>query len=388
MPHLMKRIEFVFFDAGGGHRSAATSLQMAVQSQNLPWDVQLLNLQELLDRLDILRKFTGIRIQDFYNKMLASGWALGSAQLLRVLQFAIAAYRRPMVKMLAEHWRETSPEMVVSFIPHFNRALCESLHAAFPGRPFVTILTDLANYPPHFWIEKQDQDVICGTARAVEQTIAAGNPASRVHRVSGMILHPRFYEPITADRAAARQSHGLSIDGPTGLVLFGGHGSNVIADIVERLDVSQLEMQLIVICGRNEKLAASLRARKGRMPLFVEGFTKQIPYYMYLSDFFIGKPGPGSLSEAVAMKLPVITECNSWTLPQERYNADWIRENDIGIVVRNFKTIDVGAQELLRPENLDKFRRNTAAMENRAIFEIPEILEHILSRCELGPGGC
>ena len=147
-------------------------------------------------------------------------------------------------------------------------------------------------------------------------------------------------------------------------------------------------MQLIVICGRNEKLAASLRARKGRMPLFVEGFTKQIPYYMYLSDFFIGKPGPGSLSEAVAMKLPVITECNSWTLPQERYNADWIRENDIGIVVRNFKTIDVGAQELLRPENLDKFRRNTAAMENRAIFEIPEILAQILSRCESGSGGC
>jgi len=75
----MKRIEFVFFDAGGGHRSAATALQMAVASRNLPWDVHLLNLQESLDKLDILRRFTGIRIQDFYNKMLASGWTLGSA---------------------------------------------------------------------------------------------------------------------------------------------------------------------------------------------------------------------------------------------------------------------------------------------------------------------
>ena len=33
------------------------------------------------------------------------------------------------------------------------------------------------------------------------------------------------------------------------------------------------------------------------------------------------------------MKLPVIVERNAWTLPQERYNADWVRENGVGLVV-------------------------------------------------------
>ena len=392
----MKRIEFVFFDAGGGHRSAATALQMAIASRNLPWDVHLLNLQESLDKLDILRRFTGIRIQDFYNKMLASGWTLGSAQLLRVLQLLIAIYHRPMVNMLTECWRSTAPDMVVSFVPHFNLALKQSLQRAFPGAPFVTILTDLANYPPRFWIERQDQDFICGTERAVEQAHAAGNATDRIHRVSGMILHPRYYEAVEVDRAADRRALGLSPGLPVGLVLFGGQGSNVIADIVKRLDDSHLEVQLIVICGRNEKLANALRARKGRMPIFVEGFTTRIPYYMRLSDFFIGKPGPGSLSEAVAMKLPVITECNSWTLPQERYNAEWIRENKIGIVVKNFKTIDAAVRELLQPENLARFRNNTAAMPNNAVFEIPEILDRIMRRsalrcepgCAPGSGEC
>ena len=162
--------------------------------------------------------------------------------------------------------------------------------------------------------------------------------------------------------------------------------------IRDRLDDSQLEVQLIVICGRNEKLANALRARKGRVPIFVEGFTTRIPYYMRLSDFFVGKPGPGSLSEAVAMKLPVITECNSWTLPQERYNAEWIRENQIGIVVKNFKTIEAAVRELLHPENLERFRNNTAAMPNNAVFEIPDILDRILHRwaagCALGSGKC
>jgi UDP-N-acetylglucosamine:LPS N-acetylglucosamine transferase len=384
----MKRIEFVFFDAGGGHRSAATALQMQVASRQLPWDVHLLNLQEQLDRLDILRKTTGIRIQEFYNKMLASGWTLGSEQLLRILQFTIALYHRPMVKMLAEYWRASPPDMVVSFIPHFNLALNQSLQNTFPGTPFVTLLTDLANFPPRFWIEKQSQDFICGTERAVEQALETGNPPERVHRVSGMILHPRFYEPINVDRGADRQVLGLSPELHTGLVLFGGHGSNVIEEIVKRLDESSIDTQLIVICGRNERLANSLRARKGRMKIFVEGFTSRIPFYMFLSDYFIGKPGPGSVSEAVAMKLPVITECNAWTLPQERFNTEWIREKQIGIVVKNFRAIDAAVRELLRPENFQRFKQNAAAMPNRAVFEIPDILDGILHRCAPGSGEC
>ena len=58
---------------------------------------------------------------------------------------------------------------------------------------------------------------------------------------------------------------------------------------------------------------------------------------MHLADFFIGKPGPGSISEAIAMKLPVIVERNAWTLPQERYNADWVLEQGAGFVLPNFR---------------------------------------------------
>ena len=60
---------------------------------------------------------------------------------------------------------------------------------------------------------------------------------------------------------------------------------------------------------------------------------------MQLADYFIGKPGPGSISEAVAMRLPVIVERNAWTLPQERYNAEWVREQGVGIVLTNFRGI-------------------------------------------------
>ena len=376
----MKRIEFVYHDAGGGHRAAATALEMAIKAQQRPWEINLLHLQTILESLDVLQKYGRIRIQEFYNSMLRNGWTLGSAQLLKALQLVIRIYHRPAVHLLEAHWKETQPDLLVSFIPHFNSALCDSYARAFPGRPFVTILTDLADYPPHFWIERQKQFFVCGTDRAVEQARSMGHPDDRIFRASGMILHPRFYETPSVDRTAERERLGLRPDLPTGLVLFGGYGSKVMLEIAERIERSRVDLQLIYICGKNEKIASALRAQKSRLPRFIEGFTTRVNEYMQLADFFIGKPGPGSVSEALAMKLPVIVECNAWTLPQERYNADWIVEKQVGIVLRNFHKIDEAVARLIEPAVLARYRANAAAIHNRAVFEIPGILEQILER--------
>jgi 1,2-diacylglycerol 3-beta-galactosyltransferase len=99
---------------------------------------------------------------------------------------------------------------------------------------------------------------------------------------------------------------------------------------------------------------------------------------MQLADFFIGKPGPGSVSEALLMGLPVVVERNAWTLPQERYNAEWIVEQDVGVVVRHFRHINQAVERLLAPANLERLKANARAIRNRAVFEIPEILNKIL----------
>lgn len=70
----------------------------------------------------------------------------------------------------------------------------------------------------------------------------------------------------------------------------------------------------------------------------------------------------------------MLIECNAWTLPQERYNAQWVMEKRVGIVLRSFREVVEGARRMLEPERLAEFRKNLAALENRAIFEISEIL--------------
>ena len=368
----------MFFDAGGGHRAAATALKQVIENQKRPWEVRLIDVQDVLDELDIFRKVTGLRLEDIYNLVLEKGWTLGSAQLMPLMHGVIWLYHGSQVKVLAKHWQASPPDMVVSLVPNFNRSMLEGLRKVSATIPYVTVLTDIADYPPHFWIEKQDQYFICGSAKAEQQALGLGHSKDKVIRTSGMILNPRFYESVDVDVAAKRRELGLDPTKPTALVMFGGQGSNVMKTIADRLDKSDLDLQLIFICGKNAKLAESLRARKGRLTKFVEGFTQEIPMYMKLSDWMIGKPGPGSISEAVAMGLPVITERNAWTLPQERYNSEWIIENQIGEVVPNFDQIVDASRRMLQPGALAKYKANAAALHNRAIFEIPDILETLL----------
>ena len=367
------RLELVYFNAGGGHRAAAAALEAVIRQQGRPWEVRRVNLMSILDPKDVFKKTTGMDWEDIYNTRLARGWSVGLAQELKLLQALIRLSRRAVAKRLKRHWRRTRPDMVVSLIPNFNRPMYEGAIAYRPGIPYVTLLTDFADYPPHFWIEpRQAQHFICGTPRAAAQAHAMGYGPERVHRVSGMIIRPDFYAPVTLDRRAELAKHGLDPDRPTGLVMFGGHGSRAMAGIARRLD----DIQLILICGHNEVLAERLRLMPASAPRLVLGFSSEIRYFMQLADFFIGKPGPGSISEAVQQGLPVVVVRNPWTMPQERYNTEWVRERGAGIVLESFKFVREGAMEIIH--RLDEFRASIAHVRNRAVFEIPEILERIM----------
>jgi len=210
--------------------------------------------------------------------------------------------------------------------------------------------------------------------------LALGHPADHIFETSGMVLKPKFYQKTVVDRVAERTRLGLEPDCLTGIVLFGGHGSRVMIDIAKRLDKSNSGVQLIMLCGHNQELAAQLKSLKPKKPIAVQGFTENVESYMALADFFIGKPGPGSISEALQFHLPVIVECNAKTLPQERYNAEWLTEKGFGIVVSSFREIGPTVQRLLQSATFDQLRRNASAYSNRALFEVPEILETCAKR--------
>jgi 1,2-diacylglycerol 3-beta-galactosyltransferase len=374
----------IFINAGGGHRASAAGLKSILEQQQRPWDVHTINLREVLEPIDLVRKLTRIRVEDFYNRLLRHGLTIGSGRMLRVAQLLIRRMHVRATAMLQRYWTENPPDLVVSVIPNFNREIFEGLRSAdkaldHPPTPVVTILTDLADYPPHFWIERQEQYLICGTDAAMNQALSMGHRRDRVFRTSGMIVRPEFYNRAPIDRMQERARLGLRPDLPTGLVMFGGYGSRQMLTIARRATVAGLKTQFIFMCGHNRQLAEKIAELDLPFPYHIEGFTDDIPHFMQMADYFVGKPGPGSISEALVMGLPVVVERNSWTMVQERFNTDWIVENQLGVVLHSFAEVGAGILPMLDPDRLASFREHVSLINNRAIFEIPEILARLIA---------
>jgi UDP-N-acetylglucosamine:LPS N-acetylglucosamine transferase len=161
--------------------------------------------------------------------------------------------------------------------------------------------------------------------------------------------------------------------------MFGGQGSQQMLRIAKALD----GVQLVLLCGRNEALGARLRGLERSAPHAVFGFTDDVASVMRLGDFFIGKPGPGCISEAVHLGLPVITLRNAWTMPQERYNAEWVQAQGVGLVIRSLDEIGDATSRMI--ERLPELHAATTRIDNRAVFELPEVFSDLLSRSATSP---
>jgi 1,2-diacylglycerol 3-beta-galactosyltransferase len=379
-------INVIVGQGGGGHYATYHAIRAVAEQQHLPWHFQVTDMDEIITNLTRQNKIEnayerfGFSGHDLYNLMQKSGWTWLWPLKMWLNKFLVKLNHDVGVKIFEEYWREQQPDLVLSLMPLYNKGLSESLEKAKPGTPYVTVLIDLADYPPAFWLEPQTNNyTVCGTEKAVEQARSLGVKEELIVPSSGMVIHPRFYEPLKGDRRAEREGLGLDPNCLTGVVMFGGNGSKAMSEIANRLESFGEKLQLIFLCGRNEELASTLGQYQGMQKRFITTFTTDVPYYMHLADFFIGKPGPGSLSEALVMKLPVITECNASTLIHERYNTEWVREKQVGLVLSNFNQIKKAVAQFLDPEIFASYRANVAALNNRAVFEVKDLIQQILT---------
>ena len=372
---MTQTIELVYFNAGGGHRAAANGLELALQQTGRDYLIRKTNVLEVLDPSGYFQRVTGMAPEDWYNKRLAYGFTAGLTQELKLFQGLVRLAHSKMTRALEPYWARCEPDIVVSLIPNLNRPLCASLASVLPGVPYLTVMTDLADYPPDFWVvPDQPQHVVCGTEYAVAQAIESGTAPHRVHRASGMLLRPDFYTDAHVDRVTERRALGLDPSRPTGLVLFGGHGSSrAMLAIAESLP----DIQLIMMCGHNAAAARKLKSLSSRAARAVIGFTPDVQHYMRLADFFIGKPGPGSISEAVHCGLPVVTVLNRWTLPQERFNPRWVCDHGLGLAGKSFSQLRGPVTGLLR--QLDEYQERVSALApNRAMYEVVSLIDELL----------
>jgi 1,2-diacylglycerol 3-beta-galactosyltransferase len=355
----------------------------AAEARRVPWRAEATNLQDVLAPLDFSRRLTGQPMEQTYNDLVRGGRTRFLVPMLRALQWGIRRMEDQLCALVAAHLKERRPSLVVSLIPNFNGVLLHAAQQALPGVPRVVLLTDLADFPPHFWLEPEVDHVFVSTEHAARQAREVGIAPQNIRRLSGLPLHPRFYETHPAEaRRRVRREMGIPDDAFLVLLLFGGKGAPEIEPLCERLLAADPAWHVIAVCGENPRLSAALlpiQAGSGGR-LHALGFTSRVPELLSAADLLLSKPGPGAVAEALHFGVPMVVPCNGHTIPQERYNARFLEEQRLGVVVPHWREMPAAAASLARDRPaLEALRRACASQPtNRGVFEAVEAIDEIV----------
>jgi 1,2-diacylglycerol 3-beta-galactosyltransferase len=321
---MKKKIVLLYGDTGGGHRSAALSIQQGLRllySDTL--NVQLAN--GLMKVPPFLSAFT-----DTYPMWVNHArmlYALGfHATNNRRRIIALRSMLEPLSEKTADSIVENNPaDVYVSVHPLFGQGIPAALKRLAKTTPFIHVVTDLVTGHAAHYVTDADH-IIVPTAESRREALRNFVPRRKIS-VTGQPVSPDFAKRLGL-RDEVRRQLNLDDDLLTVLLIGGGDGMGRLEITARHLALSNLPVQLLVVCGRNQTVKENLEFINPRVPMKVMGFVNNIPELMGASDVLITKAGPGTISEAFIAGLPIILYD---AVPgQEEGNVDFVVDSGAG----------------------------------------------------------
>jgi len=222
--------------------------------------------------------------------------------------------------------REHDPDVVLSVHPLFNHVAHQAIRKSGRPRALMTVITDLVDFH-RGWTFSQADLVIAPTEGARKVALRRRVPPDRV-KLLGLPVDLRFRPPAPGEKQALRRRFGLDEHRFTVLVMGGAAGVGHLASQVHALNEDSNAWQLVVVCGRNERLRRRILELERLTPTLVLGFVDYMPELMRACDIVVTKAGPGAIAEALATGLPLVI--TGYLPGQETPNVDFVVESGIG----------------------------------------------------------
>ncbi|MBN2006393.1 MAG: galactosyldiacylglycerol synthase [Anaerolineae bacterium] len=366
-----KRFLFLFSDTGGGHRASA----QAVKDEFL----RLYGARALIEMVDV---FVGMdrwpfdRFPKWYPTIVGWNgvpWSVGyhlSDRVRTVKAVSRLAWpyaRTALCQLLQRH----PADAIVSFHGIPNYALLMARQQLQVPLPMAIVTLDLVTAHAGWFVPGAEMYLV-PTEDTRERAQDCGVDPDRIW-VTGMPTRRSFVESMTLSKEAARVRLNLPQDRLVILLVGGGEGMGPLAPVVKALAARHPKAQLVVITGRNQALAATLRALDTPEPLRIEGFVSNMDVWMRAVDLLVTKAGPNTISEAFIAGLPMVLYA---ALPgQEEGNVTHVTDHGAGIwAPRPELAADAVMDLLAHPERLSAMARQSQSLA------YPEATENIVQR--------
>lgn len=267
-------------------------------------------------------------------------------------------------------WR---PDLVVATFPTPAGVVSSLKLRGHIHVPLATVITDHAVHSQ--WIHPATDLYCVGSEEVRRGLLERGVPEARI-RVTGIPIRQVF--SIPQDVRKLRHKYGVTEGVPVVLVMGGAYGvMSDVEDICRELFHYPHPVQVMVVCGRNERLRQQLRpqALHARHPVRVFGFVEMIHELMAIADLMITKAGGLTISEAIAMELPMLIYR---PIPgQEEANAAYLTQTGVAVHAKSRREVSALLRDLLveRPERRARMRDQMRALRRpRAADDIAEQL--------------
>jgi 1,2-diacylglycerol 3-beta-galactosyltransferase len=371
MREMERRLLFLFSDTGAGHRACAEAVAAALDIR-FPDAFKV----DLFDPLTRERALLSGRVTGLYGpitRYLPAAWgalyrATNFRPVVRGVQGTLGRGLRPKLRRALED----KPALVASFHPMLNHIAADVMPEPIP---LVTVITDWIDFH-RAWNDPRVSCVICPSRAAYDLCRRRGVPEDHLRWGNGLPIHPRFADAIARypARAVARRSLGLRPHARTVLLVGGGDGTEPLRAYARALAESPLDLQVLVVCGRNEPLARRIRA-DSHDGVHVYGFVQNMPELMLASDLLITRAGPGMIAEGLACGCPLLL---TGRLPgQEEANVDEVLRRHLGwFCPRPQQLVTAVTDWYGKPDGeraADQARARAAGNPNRA-FEVATVL--------------
>jgi 1,2-diacylglycerol 3-beta-galactosyltransferase len=274
---------------------------------------------------------------------------------------------RLMSQRLAALIRRSSPDLIVSMHPLLNHVVVRVLSDLEMRTPVLTVMTDLVT--PHIsWIATGIDTCIVPTEDARSVCRRYGMPDAKIE-VLGMPIDLDFGR--SKDRDALRRKLGFKLDMPVILLAGGGEGVGPLQQLASAVWRSDLPLQVILVTGRNRRLLERLERQRLQLPSSQQeacrilGFVANMHELMGIADLVITKAGPGTISEAIASRLPILLY--GYLPGQEEGNVGYVCDQGIGRLAKSpDRVISLLEECFFQPGSdlLEQMRSNMERLQN------------------------
>jgi 1,2-diacylglycerol 3-beta-galactosyltransferase len=319
------KILILFSDTGGGHRAAAHALTDALRQLD-PTCVVTVADPLISQGPLVVRRLASLYSPLIRRSRRAWGAVYHGSNTEPTFAAIRAVFGHGVRKVLIELIQKHDPDVVLSVHPMLNHISYQAIRRSGRPRALMTVITDLVDFHRGWTFSRADL-VVAPTELARKVALKRRVPADRV-KLLGLPVDLRFRPPAPGEKQALRRRFGLDEQRFTVLIMGGGAGVGHLAQQVRALASEPFQWQLVVVCGRNEKVRRRLTELEFSTPTLILGFVDYMPELMRACDIAVTKAGPGAIAEGLATGLPLII---TGFLPgQESPNVDFVVESGFG----------------------------------------------------------